>query len=527
MIANDFSDILLRLLAYDFVILAKSHRRGALTTPPRFSLRLPYICGLLRCLATAPGKKSGLGLMGLIALSLGTLGCATYHPHPISPSQTIQDFEGRRLDDVGLKEFITDNLHHEVSHWPRKYWDMNSLVLAAFYFHPDLDVARAKWGVTKAGVVTAGQHPNPSVGIRPQYVSNADIGTLPWLMGFTFDIPIETARKRNYRISGAKHQSEAARLNIETVAWQVRSRLRTSLLDFSAAEKSVEVLGKQLKLQEENLKLLGARSSDNLLSPFVLSEARLQMNQTSLSMREAEKQVAEARVRVADALGLPVRALDGMDLAPGFFDHPTERLPTDEVRAAALLGRPDILEALALYAAAESALRLEIAKQNPDINIAPGYEFDQGKNKWGFGFSITLPLFNRNKGPIAEAEAKRSELEASFLALQAKIIGEIDQAQASYSAALKKLKVADALLSEQKNKLRLVQESAGQGEMRRRSLLQAELEYDSIALQRLNALVDAQKSLGLLEDAVQHPLLSSERLSISPEEAPRSKDKSR
>ena len=41
---------------------------------------------------------------------------------------------------------------------------------------------------------------------------------------------------------------------------------------------------------------------------------------------------------------------------------------------------------------------------------------------------VVLALLSRNKGPIAEAEARRTEAAARFLALQAKTIGEIESA---------------------------------------------------------------------------------------------------
>src|SRR5205085_2292763 len=93
-----------------------------------------------------------------------------------------------------------------------------------------------------------------------------------------------------------------------------------------------------------------------------------------------------------------------------------------------LLTRPDILASLAEYAASQSALQLEIAKQYPDIHLSPGYEFDQGDNKWSLGVGITLPIFNRNQGAIREAIAKRSEAAANFATLQAHAINETERA---------------------------------------------------------------------------------------------------
>ena len=106
-------------------------------------------------------------------------------------------------------------------------------------------------------------------------------------------------------------------------------------------------------------------------------------------------------------------------------------LPLVEIRRRALLQRTDVLSALAAYAASESALRLEIAKQFPDLRLSPGYNYDQGDNEWSLGLSVTIPVLNQNQGAIAEAEARRAEMAAEFNALQARVVNEVEVASDS------------------------------------------------------------------------------------------------
>lgn len=157
-----------------------------------------------------------------------------------------------------------------------------------------------------------------------------------------------------------------------------------------------------------------------------------------------------------------------------------------------MLNRPDILSAIEEYAAAQEALQLEIAKQYPDIHIGPGYSWDQEANKWSLGFSLSLPVFNRNQGPIAEAEARCREAEAVFIALQSRIIGEIDRAFAGYCSVLQKLETADSLQSTKKKQLQSIQAMFNAGETDRLSLLGIQSELYSIALLRLDALANSQ-----------------------------------
>jgi outer membrane protein TolC len=132
---------------------------------------------------------------------------------------------------------------------------------------------------------------------------------------------------------------------------------------------------------------------------------RLLQQKAQLELNEALKQKTENLIRLSEAIGVSTAALEHCE-----FQFDLEHISTDmdiptatKLRRQALLARPDALIALSDYAASQSALQLEIAKQYPDLHLGPGYQFDQGEHKWEMGFSLELPLLNRNQGPIAEA----------------------------------------------------------------------------------------------------------------------------
>jgi outer membrane protein, heavy metal efflux system len=440
----------------------------------------------------------------LLAASLWA-GCARFHPQPLEPKRTAADFQGRSLGEPGLRAFIETNLHAALPVWPLPSWNFTNLTLAAFYNHPDLDVARAKWAVAKAGKITAGERPNPTVSVTPGYNTTTRIPS-PWLVTPTLDIPVETAGKRGYRIGQATQRSEAARLNIGTVAWQVRGRVRSSLLGLYTARETEALLKEQQGVQTELVRLLEAQQAAGAISAFELTQARLAAESSRLGLRDAERQSAEARVQLADAIGLPASALEGVQLSFAGLGNLPGEIAVAEARRQALLNRADILSALSEYAASQSALQLEIAKQYPDVHLNPGYEFDQGDNKWLLGLTVTLPLLNQNRGAIAEAEAKRAEAAATFNALQARVLAEIDRALASYRAVLQKKADTDALLTNLQKQEKTAQAMLDAGEISRSELAGLRLQLSTTALARLDALAKSQQSLGQLEDALQSPL---------------------
>jgi cobalt-zinc-cadmium efflux system outer membrane protein len=449
-------------------------------------------------------KKAHVGLVFLSLLLAISAGCVRYAPRPVIAAAVLDDFEARRLDSPEFVDFLKKSADRD---WPPEAWDLTALTLAALYYHPDLDVARAQWATAQAGRITAGERPNPTAGVLLGYnVTSPASEVTPWIPEAALEIPIETAGKRGYRIAQAKNLSEAARLNILSAAWGVRSRLRQAYLDLYAARETEALLKRLQEAQAENVRILEAQFAIGEASPSDVTQARLALASSRLAALDAAQQSIQARLKLADAVGLPAAALDGVALSFDSLLRPAAEMPADEIRRKALVSRADILAALAEYAAEDSALRLEIAKQYPDLNLGPNYQLDQTDAKWTLGLSLVLPLLSRNKGPIAEAEARRAEAAARFQALQAKVLGEIESAAAAARLAGEKAKAADDLWRNLQKSEASAAARYGLGEISKLELIGLRIELAAGELARLEARIKARRAAGELEDAVQSPL---------------------
>lgn len=442
----------------------------------------------------------------LLVATVAFSGCVSYQPKPLTPSQTETQFNSRTLDDAGLKAFIDKYSPESVKEWPRSSWDLNALTLAALYYHPSLDVARSHVGAADARVITAGARPNPSLSVAPGYTDSPES---PWLFSLSFDLPVETAGKRGLRIAQAKQLTEAARLQLAEAGWQVRSRLRAALLEYLLTRRHIELLEAEITVRSNAVHLMERRFAVGEVSRTEVDAARTQVVQARVALRTAEGRAAESLVALAEALGLSPQTLAGV-----VFEWPELEAPPGEQEASAeavqrsgLLNRLDVRRSLFEYAAAEADLRLEVAKQYPDIRFGPGYSFDDGINKYTLGVTLTLPLLNQNQGPIAEATARREKIAAQFLVLQARVIGELHKAHAQYRAALAELKEVDTSLTELQDRTEQFTRLAVElGEADRLALTSIQLQRIVVRRARLEALRHAQTALGALEDTVQRPL---------------------
>ena len=199
---------------------------------------------------------SRTNFLGLSVAVFATLlaGCVRFQPQDLSPAQTTADFNSRSLTNAGVEAFLETN--HLTNAPPQLRWDLNALNLVACYYHPDLPVARAQLAAAQAGQRTAGERPNPSVSVTPGFDSGIPGNPSPWVVPLTFDVPVETAGKRGKRIAQARHLSEAARWNLVTAIWQVRSRVRSSLLNLYGTDQIRLLLAQQEAAQSNVVRLL-------------------------------------------------------------------------------------------------------------------------------------------------------------------------------------------------------------------------------------------------------------------------------
>ncbi len=445
---------------------------------------------------------------GLVGLTLATslVGCATYVATPLVPESTMEAFQARSLDSAGVHGYVASHL--DAGGPPAStVWDVETLTLAAFYFSPALDLARAKAATATAAVQTASQRPNPVLQLPFEYTTNPLPGESPYTLGLGLDIPIETAYKRGYRIAEARQLSLAAQFEVGDAAWQVRSRLRGQLLDLFDAQRRSKLLQNQLQARERIVQMTEKRLEVGEVSAPQVHQARSALVQGQLDLAKTNEQASDALAGAAQAIGIPERALENADIHLAAFLEPPLDVPEDASRKAALLNRADLLASLASYEASQAALQLEVANQYPDIHLGPGYTFDAGARKIGLPLSgIALPLFNQNQGKIAEAVARRQEAAARYNLAQAQAISHADRAAAHYRAATAAYRLAETLRANEERQLDAVRTKFEAGETDRLALALAEVEADSAALAWEDSLTQVQRSIGELEDATQHPL---------------------
>ncbi len=448
-------------------------------------------------------------LLSALCFSITACGFQEYIAKPIDQETLTQKINSRRADNVQFQQYLINN-GYDAEQLPIKQWTLNDLIHCALFFNPSLDIARAQWRSTEAAKLTASQMQLPSVNGHYAKSNNASNEISPHAYSLSIDIPIETANKRNIRIESAQHLSEISKLDIAQAAWQLRNEVIKTFNEYQSNQQLISLLSKEQAYRQDIVAIYQKRVDLGESSSIELSKAKLELQTTTTALESKQRHHLVLLSRLANHLGLPLAQLEQMQMAEYPIDSETMlgHIPAD-LQTSALLNRLDIRIALERYAIAESRLKLEIAKQYPDLTISPGYAYEFGNNVWSLGLSSLMTILAKNKLAIAEATQLREVEARQFEALQSTVISEVNVAHAKLEQSKQLLNNQKKLYRQQQLNTKRMNQRLRAGEIDRLELTYAKLE-DVLAEQNVAA-ADFQLASNAndLENVIQMPLADS------------------
>jgi outer membrane protein TolC len=447
--------------------------------------------------------RAALGIATVLALT----GCArqAYAPRPIDVEAAAAAYEARRTDDPGLRDYMVAH-GRPATDWPLREWGLEDLTLVAFYYRPELEVARAQARAARAQLEAASQRSPLTVSPRIEHHSEDGAQDSPWSLGFEVGIPLAGQSRRAALVERAEYEAQAAELRAGAAAWAVRSQVRARMLDTYAARQRASSLEAQLEQQRSAQGLLERRLAAGYASVTDVDVARLRAAHSEADLAVARTAMQQAAGALAESLGMPLAATRDLPLSFAAFEALPDAPDPVEVQRAALTNRIDLRVGLLDFAVADAAVKLEIARQYPAFTLRPGYLWDQGDNVWSLALDLVLPAGLTHGPAIRVAEAAREAAAQQVLARQQAVIGEAAARAATYGQAKQGAAAAQAASRTQVARSSQLQRQFDVGQTDRLELTLARSEALLVEQRRLEALVDAQRHLGALEDAIQAPL---------------------
>lgn len=460
-------------------------------------------------------------LISMLLIFCGfTIGCAKekYIAKPLDAAHVSAKILNKNLSDDGFKAYLAKQ-GYAVSDWPIQQWGLEELTYAALYFNPKLDVAKAQLALANTAITTANQRQNPTLGATSARSNRANGDISPWSYGLDVSIPIVTNNKREIQVEEAERLRDAAQLSAAEIAWQLRSQIAKDLIAYHENIAAQQALSQELNTHASIINMLEKRVELGLLATTALNDAKLSRQKTEIASNLLSSQLVAIRGNLATDTGLNLEQLNAASIKPIQIDavlsQESTLLNTPEqlkiLQQNALLNRLDIRRSLAKYAAAEAKIKLEVAKQTPDIALTPGYLFEFGDSIWSLGFSSLINLLNKNQTLIAEATNLREIQGAQFEVLQTNIISELNLAYANYQSSLQQLHQTQSQLNFQATQQQSLQNQFDKGLIDRLVLTQNKLLYLTSEQQLLRLQFNCLKAAIHIEDLMQRPLFDASK----------------
>lgn len=398
--------------------------------------------------------------MSRLTLSL-LAACAVYTPAPVRPDSQLEGFNGRRLDDPGLLSWL-DSLGVG---GPASTWTPRQLALAASWFRPERDRRLAEVGAADAALVTAGARPAPGVSSDLEYAFSDPQADSRWGVALAGLFTLELGGKRGARRARARGGALAARARAAESEWEQAVRVYRVSFAWHRAARLLEAAQDERAVLDSAGALALARYEGGTLTRLELARFETERRAALATEQAAAREELLARAALAEALAVPVAAVEAVGLADGVWSgcgDPSE--PRAALQREALAARWSIRRAAAEYQVAEGDLRIEVANAAPDLSLGPGMFFDQGTGKFTLAAALPGIPLGRNRGPIGEAEARRRVAGARLAEEQERVLGEVDASLAGCDAAAREAAVADSLVAEAASRAGLVEAAYARGE---------------------------------------------------------------
>lgn len=442
----------------------------------------------------------------MLALIVLLSACATHHPRPVTAQGSATSFQQRSLTAPEVKADLTRH-GIDVSRWPLQPWSLVDLSLAAEHLHPAIAEAHDRWQQALAAEKTAGAYPNPSLQLTPEFTTNAAAGQSPWTVDASAAALLIKAGKRGDRIAAARAYAEAARHDLVGAQWQVRAGVARAWWQLQAVRQQAPLLDAQVRDTKAILTAITQAVSAGQSPPFEAFVARRAWNRAVDARIQGEAALARAQTALAKAIGIPTQALARVQVSENGWRAPAIDLPArNRLQTYVLTQRADVRAAVLRYAASQSRLQLAIAGQYPNLAIGPGYQFDQGAHRWSIGMSLTLPIFNQNQGPIAEARAQRRTAADKLVALQSTLDAQLDDALTAFRSARRSLALIDRRVRDSRQGLHDTHSALEAGQVDWVSWLRYRLQLDQDQLKQISALHQLLQARADIAALIEHAL---------------------
>jgi outer membrane protein, heavy metal efflux system len=372
--------------------------------------------------------------------------------------------------------------------------------------NPELGAFSQEVRATEAAVLQADVLPNPVLEIGGDNLGNArkaDAGDRAAVI--QIGQLIELGGKRAARVRLAETGRDLANWDYEAKRIDILSQVTRRFVDVLASQQRETLAAESLRLAQQVTDAVAKRVQAGKASPVEETKARLATAAAQVELEQAKRELISAR----NALG----ALWGsgrprFEKAVGDLER-IAPLPAYERLAERVRGNPDLARWSSEVTRRQAAIDAERAKAVPDVTVTAGaLRFSQFDDyAYGIKISLPIPLFDRNRGGILEANSRLDKATDEQRAAESRLFTELAQACQRLAAIEKEIETLRmTLLPGAQSAYEAATKGYQLGKFGFLDVLDAQRTLFQTRSQYLRALADYQRGVAEIERLIGGPL---------------------
>ncbi|MBL6751657.1 MAG: TolC family protein [Nevskia sp.] len=391
------------------------------------------------------------------------------------------------------------------------------LIAAAQRDNKELQAARYAVDIGRARLVDAGLMPNPRIelsGLSDFAFRNE--GAYTATVGLSQEFPIAGRILRQKDV--ARVDVALAQAEVEDAERRLAGEVAGDVYQLLLLDRQMQARDRLMAADQRLLRTAQARFKAAEVSELDVNTASIDLQRLAQERALLESQHAALLAKLNPLVGRPAEASLVLD------EPPPPLMASDSpgaLQAKALAARPDLRIAVLEADRAGAEKKLAEAKRWEDWSVGVGLQQDRQfvdgapsqpiDRSLGVNLSIPLPLWNRNQGAIAAAQASADQAKARIEALKLAITGEVVAAQRELAGLLQILTHNEReLLPVAERNVALAQKGYGQGLVSLLEVVQAQHQAAELETASLETLDRYAQALARLRTATSdYPLLSA------------------
>ena len=362
-------------------------------------------------------------------------------------------------------------------------------------YNPELNASRWEERAMEGSVLQAGLLPNPEIGAETENFA----GSGPFK---GFDAAETTVQLSQLIELGGKRakRSEYASLGRDLAQWDyqvkhadVVAETTLAFMNVLFSQERLALMEKLLHLADKVLQVTSERVKVGKISPVEEIRAEVDRSTSRIDVKHAAFDLKAARRELSGSWG---GTYPTFSEARGRLAHMLP-VPSLDALEGMISRNPDVLRWAAAIEQHRASVTLEQARGIPDLTVSLGAKHHNELNDTAFvmGFSIPIPIFDRNQGATLEARERVSKSQEESRAVWLRVVNTLAETFQTLSRAhMEATDLAQHVLPGARAAFEASEEGFRHGKFDYLDMLDAQRTLVSVNLRHIDALFAYQQA---------------------------------